>query len=125
MERLDSGLACNPFRRSCDGQPASVLDQRMLIAEAMELAHGYRHLTVMHGDPATVAESRALDAFYDTVRHLARDLPWARVRGDRYAITITVRGPDAAQQLAIFAAAADMADPGSWTIAWTAVASTP
>lgn len=121
MERLDDGQAVNPFRRPCSGLP---LADDLLMAEATEIAHGYRHLTVTHGDPSTVAESRVLDAFYDTIRHLARDLSWARVRGDDSSVTITVRGADASRRIALFAAAADLANPGAWAIEWTAVPTT-
>lgn len=121
MERLDDGLAFNPFGRQCSGLPLA--DDR-LMAEATELAHGYRHLTVTHGDPSTVAESRVLDAFYDTIRHLARELSWARVRGDDRSVTITVRGADATRRLALFAAAADLANPGAWAIEWAAGSAT-
>lgn len=120
MERLDDGLAFNPFRKPC-GQHLPADD--LLMVEATELAHGCRHLTITHGDPSTVVESRALDGFYDTVRHLAREQSWARVRGDHSSVAITVRGTDATSRLALFAAAADLANPGTWTIEWTAVVS--
>lgn len=124
MSRIDDGLACNPFgwRLARGHGDASVgADQGLILAEATELAHGYRHLTIVHGDPHTVAESRALDLFYETLRVLAAELVWVRVRGDAEFVTVTTRGETATEQLRVFETAAALADPGSWSIAWSAV----
>lgn len=124
MSRIDDGLAHNPYTwrllADRDGAPADG-DEELIVAEAAELAHGYRHLTITHGDPTTVTESRALDAFYETVHALAAELSWVRVRGDAEFVTITTRGPNAPVALAVFEAAAGLADPGWWSIGWSAV----
>lgn len=55
--------------------------QGFLIAEAIEVAHGRRHLTVVHGDPTEVAASRQLSELYEELRRLAAGCEWVRVRG--------------------------------------------
>lgn len=124
MARIDDGLAHNLYgwrlARSAE-VPAVSPDVDVVVVEAAEVAHGYRHLTIVHGDPRTVAESRALDRFYETLRALAAELGWVRVRGDAEFVTVTTRGETATDQLRVFEIAAALADPGSWSIAWSAV----
>ncbi len=87
-----------------------------LIGEAVELAHGRRHLTILHGDPSDVATSRHLSAFYEELRRLAAGCEWVRVRGNAEYVTVTVGGAVADEQIALFEAAAAFANQGNWTI---------
>ncbi len=95
--------------------------QGFLIAEAIEVAHGRRHLTVVHGDPSEVAASRQLAEFYEELRRLAAGCEWVRVRGTAEYVTVTVGGAFAEEQIALFEAAAAFANPGDWTIVASAV----
>ena len=92
-----------------------------LLREAIELAHGRRHLTIVHGDPEDIAASRHLSKFYEELRRLAACCEWVRVRGNAEYVTVTVGGAVADEQTALFEAAAAFADPGDWTIVASAV----
>lgn len=126
MARLDDPKVYNPFggRLAELTNPALPAERRrtlweeLVVWEAAEVAHGYRHLTVVHGDPTDLPASRNLSAFYDTLQPLVDGCEWVRVRGDRANtwVTITVRGDDADKRIGLFAAAAAEADPGGWTI---------
>ncbi|MFN6122142.1 MAG: hypothetical protein ACK5CE_21240 [Actinomycetes bacterium] len=96
-------------------------DGAVLLREAVELAHGRRHLTIVHGDPDEVAASRQLSEFYEELRRLAAGCEWVRVRGNTEYVTVTVGGAVADEQIALFEAAAAFANPGDWTIVATAV----
>lgn len=95
--------------------------QGFLIAEAIELAHGRRHLSIVHGDPVDVVASRRLSEFYEELRRLAAGCEWVRVRGNAEYVTVTVGGAGADERIALFEAAAAFADPGHWTIVASAV----
>ena len=88
----------------------------LIIAEAEELALGRRHLTIVHGAPATVADSAGLDAFYDEVFAIAEVADWARVRGTEDFVTVTVGGPNADQVLLRIVGRARRANPGGWQV---------
>lgn len=90
--------------------------EELLVWEAEEAAHGYRHLTVVHGDPNELDTVRHLSAFYEMLRRLAGACKWVRVRGDVGYVTVTVRGTDAEERLAEFTAAATAANPGDWLV---------
>ncbi|MGE0138368.1 MAG: hypothetical protein AB7L17_22625, partial [Ilumatobacteraceae bacterium] len=92
-----------------------------LLREAIELAHGRRHLTIVHGDPHEVAASRQLSEFYEELRRLAAGCEWVRVRGNAEYVTVTVGGGGADERIALFEAAAAFANPGDWTIVASAV----
>ena len=91
------------------------------LREAIELAYGRRHLTIVHGDPGQVAASRQLSEFYEELRRLAAVCDWIRVRGNDEYVTVTVGGAFAEEQIALFEAAAAFANPGDWTIVASAV----
>jgi hypothetical protein len=93
----------------------------VLLSEAIELAHGRRHLTIVHGDPQDIAASRHLSEFYEQLRRLAAGCGWVRVRGNAEYVTVTVGGAGADERIALFEAAAAFADPGHWTIVASAV----
>ena len=80
--------------------------------EAIELAHGRRHLTIVHGDPHDVAASRQLSEFYEELRRLAAGCEWVRVRGNAEYVTVTVGGAVADEQIALFEAAAAFRESG-------------
>lgn len=119
--RIDDQREVDPF-----GVHGAVLRQRhaqgpdirshLLLCEAIELAHGRRHLTVVHGDPCEVSASRQLSEFYEELRRLAAGCEWVRVRGNAEYVTVTVGGAVADEQIALFEAAAAFANPGNWTI---------
>ena len=76
------------------------------------LAHGWRHLTVVHGDPTDLAASRQLSAFYDTLPQLKAG-GRARICGNIIGyVTVTVDGPHADGRVAKLAASA-AADPAT------------
>jgi hypothetical protein len=93
----------------------------LAVLEAEELAHGRRHLTIVHGDPTQVAASRNLSEFYKELRRLAAGCEWVRVRGNAEYVTVTVGGAGADEQVALFEAAAAFADPGDWRIVASAL----
>lgn len=92
------------------------LIESLIVAEAEELALGRRHLTIVHGAPATIADSDMLDAFYDEVFAIAELADWARVRGTEDFVTVTVGGPDAGQVLLDLVERARRANPGGWQV---------
>jgi hypothetical protein len=75
----------NPLRR------AELLDE-LLIAEAEELATGRRHLTIVHGEPADLAEVEDLNDFYDAVSEIVEDAEWSRLAGGATHLTVAVAG---------------------------------
>ncbi|MGE0136883.1 MAG: hypothetical protein AB7L17_10640 [Ilumatobacteraceae bacterium] len=124
MYRIDDPAIYDPFccRLADLADPATSprrhreLIEELVVCEAEEVAHGHRHLTVVHGCPDNLPDSRHLDAFYDTVRVLATRTGWVRVRGTTDYVTITVRGDDADRHADAFAAAASAVNPGRWVI---------
>ncbi len=124
--RIDDQSEVNPFgpHRAVFLQSSgekSDISSHLLLREAIEVAHGRRHLTVVHGDPTEVAASRHLSEFYEELRRLAASCEWVRVRGNGEYVTVTVGGAAADEQIALFEAAAAFASPGDWTIVATAV----
>ncbi|GMU78500.1 MAG: hypothetical protein AMXMBFR46_12950 [Acidimicrobiia bacterium] len=128
MARIDNPDLYNPYgwRLADLADPETSPERRrqlyddLLIWEAQEVAYGYRHLTVVHGDPDDLDTSRRLTDFYETLRRLAAALPSLRVRGTTEFVTITVHGSDADAQVAVFADAARAANPGTWQIVFAA-----
>lgn len=129
MARIDDPTIRNPFgwRLADLADPATdpirrlALYDELLVCEAEEVAHGHRHVTVLHGDPTDLPASRHLSEFYDTLRNLAGHCLWVRVRGDADYVTVTVRGSDADERIAAFVGAAEAANPGSWDVVASAV----
>lgn len=127
MSRIDDPTLYNPFGwRLADlddpllgDERRRVLCEELLVWEAVEVAHGFRHLTVVHGPAVTVSESRDLDAFYDTIRS-ELDGCWARVRGTDGFVTVTVRGPAADATIDHLSIVAHAASRGRWEITATA-----
>lgn len=125
--RIDDQSEADPFgaRRlallQLGDHSASEISVDWLLREATELAHGRRHLTIVHGDPVDVVASRELSEFYEQLRRLAAGCEWVRVRGTAEYVTVTVGGAFAEEQIALFEAAAAFANPGEWTIVATAV----
>ena len=128
MARIDDPTIYNPYGwRHADLADTTTSPQRrralldeLLVCEAEELAHGLRHLTIVHGDPQGIADSRHLSTFYDTLRVLASSAEWVRVRGTVDRVTITIGGHAAQDRVDELVAAAHAADPGYWAIAQTA-----
>ncbi len=110
MARIDDPTIHNPFgwRLADLADPATSPQRRsdlldeLVVCEAEELAHGLRHLTVVHGDPTDVDAARHLAVFYNTLRVLAAGGGWVRVRGTEEWVTV--------------AAAAHAANPRHWTL---------
>jgi len=122
--RIDDLNEADPFGARCGAVGrgrCTVSGCDLLIREAVELAHGRRHLTILHGDPSDAATSRHLSAFYEELRRLAACCGWVRVRGNAEYVTVTVGGPGADDQIALFEAASAFANPGDWTIVASAV----
>ena len=125
--RIDDQSEADPFgaqNGACRGprlQGSTAVNLDLLLREAIELAHGRRHLTIVHGDPHDVPASRNLSEFYEELRSLAIGCEWVRVRGNAEYVTVTVGGAVADEQIALFEAAAAFANPGDWTIVASAV----
>ena len=124
--RIDDQSEADPFGahravflQSCG--ESSDISSHLLLSEAIELVHGRRHLTVVHGDPNEVAASRQLSEYYEELRRLAAGCEWVRVRGNAEYVTVTVGGAFADEQIALFEVAAAFANPGDWTIVASAV----
>lgn len=124
MARIDDPDIYNPFGwRLGDLADPDVTPERrntlrdeLLICEAEEAAHGYRHLTVVHGDPDDLEASRLLSGFYDRIGALAAECEWSRVRGEAEFVTITLRGAGADAALRDLSRVAEAANPGGWMI---------
>ena len=124
MSRIDDPTLYNPYgwRLAELEDPVTNPERRreltedLTVWEAEEVAHGRRHLTIVHGDPRELDASRHLSGFYDILRTLASEADWVRVRGSVRYVTITVAGAAADKRLAEFAAAALDANPGDWEI---------
>jgi hypothetical protein len=86
-ELAEPGL--NPFRRA-------ELLEGLLVAEAEEIAAGRRHLTIVHGEPADMAEAEELNDFYDRVEAIVDEAEWGRLAGgpDSLTVTLAERGCD-------------------------------
>lgn len=124
MSRIDDPTIYDPFWcRLADLADSTITAERrraliedLMVCEAEEVAHGHRHLTVVHGCPDNLRDSRYLDTFYDGLRVLAAEAGWVRVRGTADYVTVTVRGDDADSRIDAFAAAAQVTNPGDWEI---------
>jgi len=121
---IDDPAVYNPFGwrlaeivdAATDETRRQELAESLVICEAEELALGRRHLTVLHGDPATLADSCHLTEFYDTIRGIASAAEWTRARGTADYVTVTIGGPDAERLISLAAAAAERANPGWWRV---------
>ena len=128
MSRIDDPTLYNPFGwRLADLDDPILADERrrelcdeLLVWEATEVAHGYRHLTVVHGPADDVGESDDIDVFYDTIRVVTGHAGWARVRGTDGFVTVTVRGPAADATIEQLSAVAHATSRGRWEITATA-----
>ena len=124
MARIDDPTIYNPYgwRLADPADPATSPDRRhqliddLIAWEAEELAHGYRHLTIVHGDHRDLDANRDLSAFFDRLAALAARAGWVRVRGTADYVTITLHGPQADQQIRDFAAVAHEFRRDDWTI---------
>ena len=124
MARIDDATIYNPYgwRLADLDDPTTSPERRreliadLLVWEVEELAHGFRHLTIVHGDPDELDASRHLSEFYDSLRSLAENAEWVRVRGSAEYVTITMCGADADGQIAVFAAAARAEARPDWEI---------
>ena len=122
--RIDGHATYNPFGwrlaeiadATTDDARRRELAESLVICEAEELVLGRRHVTIVHGDPDLLADSRQLTEFYDTVEGLASAAEWARVRGAIDYVTVTFGGPDAERMVSLVVTAADRANPGRWNI---------
>ncbi len=92
------------------------LIESLLIAEAEELMLGRRHLTIVHGSPASIVDSEILDAFYDALFAQVASSDWSRVRGTDDFVTVSVAGPGADELLLDLVELAHRANPGTWQL---------
>lgn len=128
MARIDDITVYNPFgwRIAALADPRCGSARRRELAEELraweveELAHGYRHLTIEHGDPDQFGASRLLTTLYERVRVRATLADGARVRGTVGYVTVTVHGPAADDVIGDLTAVAEELNPGNWTITPTA-----
>jgi len=92
------------------------LIESLLVAEAEELMLGRRHLTIVHGAPASIVDSEVLDAFYDSVFAHVAGSDWSRVRGTEDFVTVTVGGADAEEILLDLVELAHRTNAGAWQL---------
>lgn len=122
--RIDDPTTYNPFGwrlaeiadATTDDARRRELAESLMICEAEELVLGRRHVTIVHGDPDMLANSRHLTEFYDAVAGLTSAAEWARVRGAVDYVTITFGGPDAERMISLVATAAERENPGCWNV---------
>lgn len=92
------------------------LEGDLLLAEAREAADGVRHLSIVHGDPPTLAESRHLDEFIVRLKQATAGAQWRRLRGGADHLIVAVCGPDADQMIESVEALAGAMNPGHWRV---------
>ena len=90
------------------------LDAELVVAEAEELAHGRRHLTIEHGPVDDVLDCDRLDALTDAIDTLTAVVPVRRIARTAEHLTVTVAGPDAPLVVAAIAEQAAFLNPGHW-----------
>jgi hypothetical protein len=105
-------LGPHPSRMERAGQ----LTAELITAEAVELARGIRHLSVVHGDPATPRESEELDTFLGRLDALSRQAEWSRIRGDFEHVIVAVGGQGADDRVAEIRTLVDRSNPGHWLV---------
>jgi hypothetical protein len=124
VDRIDDPSTYNPFgwRVGELAEPGTSTERRrqlveeLMAWEAEELAHGYRHLTVEHGDPSVLEVSWLVSTLYDRLSVFAARTPWVRVRGTVHYVTVTVHGQMAEEAVSALTAIASELNPGDWTI---------
>lgn len=122
--RIDDSTTYNPFGwrvaeiadAATDDTRRRELAESLVVCEAEELVLGWRHVTIVHGDPDHLADSRHLTEFYDTVAGLASAADWTRVRGTSDYVTVTFAGSNAERMISLVATAAERANPGWWKV---------
>ncbi len=113
IDAIDNGHAPDQGRR------AELLDG-LLIAEAEELAHGRRHLTIVHAQPHDIIEAEQLDELCDEIDLLVAPAEWQRIRSALDYLTVTIAAPHASRIIEQIADAAARTNPGHWHILTTA-----
>lgn len=101
--------------------PASIararqLSEEVLVAEALELARGVLHVSIVHGDPNTIRKADQLDTFLGQIPELLDGASWTRCRGDYEHIIVAVGGEDAVERIGHVAGLAELSNPGHWRI---------
>ena len=122
--RIDDSTLYNPFAwrlaeladPHLDPHRRNELEASLVVCEAEEIAVGRRHLTIVHGVPGDLEESRQLDLFYDVVSEISSGAQWARVRGGDDYVSVTIGGAEADHVLSSITALALRANPGWWTV---------
>jgi hypothetical protein len=92
------------------------LAEEVLAAEALELAQGIRHASIVHGDPTTIREADQVDTFLGQIPELLDGATWSRCRGDYEHIIVAAGGDDAAERIDHVAGLAELTNPGHWRI---------
>jgi hypothetical protein len=96
------------------------LADELVCVEAAELARGVHHVSVVHGDPATVRGAEQLATFLGQIDTLIVGAEWSRRRGDSEHIIVAFAGADAAERIGHVVALAELSNPGHWVVAETA-----
>ena len=92
------------------------LTDELVAAEALELAQGIRHVSIVHGDPATMHEADQVDTFLGQIDRCIAGAAWSRRRGDHEHVIIAAGGDDAEQRIGHLTGLAELCNPGHWTI---------
>jgi hypothetical protein len=91
-----------------------------LVTEAQALAHGVRHLSLVHGQPETDDQMSRLQSVADRAWAIAGDARTTSLRGGNDYLTITVDGDGAAAAVDELQAFAETINPGWWRITQSA-----
>lgn len=101
------------------GEGAGLLEQlavASLLAEAEDLTHGVRYLSVATGDPETDDELARINALTAAAWTPAPDAATTSIRGGNDYLTIRVEGPAADSFVEDLATIAHRLDPGFWRV---------
>lgn len=103
------------------GDPAGLarcqqLRAELVVTEALELAQGILHVSIVHGDPTTIREADQLDTFLGQIPEMLDGASWSRCRGDYEHIIVAAGGNDAAERIGHVVGLAELSNPGHWRI---------
>lgn len=96
------------------------LRDEALVTEAYALAHGVRHLSIVHGQPENDDEMSRLESVANRAWAFTGETRTTSVRGGNDYLTITVEGDAAAAAVDELQTFAETMNPGWWRITQSA-----
>jgi hypothetical protein len=104
-----------------DGLDRRAYLDALLILEAEEIAHGCRHLTIVHGESTHPAEDERLENLHESLRDLLAISALAvRFGGLHDHMAITVEGDNADHWIGLAIDLVNRVNPGHWHLHETA-----